>query len=59
MLKINTYEHIYDAQDRYETDCAAELVNDLMKNDVEYSRIITPQFIRIIWREVMTESETN
>lgn len=52
MLKVVTYEHTYDAQDRNETDAAEALVKELMKDEVEYSRIITPQFVKITWREV-------
>ena len=53
MLKVITNEYIYDAQDRAETDKAEVLINDLMRNDVEYNRIITPQFIHITWKEVI------
>ena len=56
MLKVTTYEHVYDAQDRYESDCAEELVQELISGDVEFNRVITPQFIRITWRDVLSES---
>ena len=51
MLKVKTYECIYDATVREETDKAEALVQELISKEADYNRVITPQFVRITWKE--------